>query len=241
MIVSRAAAAVALGLVGVALLVGPSVGQQDGVVKRTNSQTQQTAQANLPVAALIGTCDQALVLKSYEKAKALQEEFTAIVTAKQGEMMKLQNEGQRLMETLEKINPGTEEFRKRQDQITELKARAEAKRESAQRELSLRESEMLLTMHKELQTMIYRVAKARNLTYVLQIQNAPPVATNPNSVYSAMAHTVLYADRSNDITEAVVYWLNQEYRKSREKEAGGAPANPGTPKAAANPAPNATR
>src|SRR5439155_3413285 len=109
--------------------------------------------------ALIGSVDMAVVFKGYDKVKVNSEEFKAAVMAKKNELMKFMAEAQQESEMLAKLTPGTVDFKKHEDRITQLKAQHEASREQYEREFTLREAEMLATLYKEIQAMVGRVAQ----------------------------------------------------------------------------------
>jgi outer membrane protein len=96
--------------------------------------------------------------------------------------------------------------------VTELKARFEAGRESAERDFASREAEAMATLYKEVQAMVARIAKWKKMTYIVKVSNQPISGSNPNSVMAAMANTMVYADPTNDITNDVVYNLNRIYK-----------------------------
>ena len=54
--------------------------------------------------------------------------------------------------------------------------------------------------------------------------NTPPSASEPNSVLAAVNRPLIYGDQSNDITNDVVYWLNEKYRSMAGPNAEGKPA-----------------
>jgi Skp family chaperone for outer membrane proteins len=229
---SRAVVAAGLGVLGVGLLVGTSVGQQpDAAVRKAASQPQPAAAPKPPAPATFGSVDMGAVFKGYDRVKSSSEEFRAAVMGKKNELMKIQAEMQQESEKLAKMTPGSVDAKKIEDRMTQLKAQAEAGRESAEREFALREAEMLATIYKEVQTMVSRVAKHRGITYVLRISNDPITSSNPNSAMMAIERTVVVADPQNDITDEVIRYLNYEY-----KAKGGA-----EPKAAAGAAAAGTR
>jgi Skp family chaperone for outer membrane proteins len=235
---SRAIVAMGLCTVGLGLLVGPSHGQQqDGGVRRTASPSTATPAA--PVSPVIGTIDLDAVFKSYDKVKVSSEEFKAAALARKGELQKIQAEAQQEAEILAKLTPGTEDFKKHENRVTELKARFEAGREQAERDFASREAEAMATLYKEVQAMVARIAQWKKMTYILKVSNQPISGSNPNSVMAAMANTVIYADPRNDITNDVVYNLNRLYKAtggtSAKAAASTAPA-PATSAPAAGPA-----
>jgi Skp family chaperone for outer membrane proteins len=229
---SRAILAIGLGTVGLGLLVGPSVGQQqqDGAVRRTASTTPATPTA--PVPPVIGTIDMDAVFKNYEKVKASSEEFKSAALARKAQLQKIQQEAQQEGEILAKLTPGTEDFKKHESRVTELKAQFEAGRENAERDFASREAEAMATLYKEVQAMVARVAQWHKMTYIVKVSNQPISGSNPNSVMAAMANTMVYADPRNDITNDVVFNLNRIYKAT----GGAAPKATAVPGAVANPA-----
>ena len=57
---------------------------------------------------------------------------------------------------LAKLTPGTEDYKKHENSVTELKARHEAGREQAEREFTQRQAEAMATLYKEVQAMVPR-------------------------------------------------------------------------------------
>lgn len=222
---ARAILTMGLSSLGLALLVGPSLGQQpDGGVRRTNGTAPAAPAA--PVPPVIGTIDMDRVFKEYEKVKVSSEEFKQAAQARKAELVKIQGEAQAEAEILAKLAPGTEDFKKHENKVTELKARFEAGREQAERDFASREAEAMATLYKEIQAMVARVAQWKKMTYVVKVSNQPISGSNPNSVMAAMANTMVYADPRNDVTNDVIYNLNRLF-----KATGGA-----APKAASSPA-----
>ena len=228
MVVStRAVVATGLALAGVACLLGsPIVAQDKNVKKASATATAPTAKAAAPAPAVFGTVDIEAVFDAYDKVKAQKEEFKAAMMAKHGELLKIKTDAEQIAAALQKLTPNSIDAKKYQDQLTELTAKMQAGQESAKRDFQVREVEMLAVLYKEVQAMVARVAESRGLTYVMQVSNAPISGADPNSVMSAMARTVVYADARNDITKLVAYNLNLNF-----KAAGGT-----VPKPAASPA-----
>ena len=231
---SRAMAILGLGTVGFGLLVGSSLGQQqDTSVRRTASPN--AAAPSIPTTPVIGTVDMDAVFKNYEKVKVSSEEFKAAALARKADLQKIQVEAQQEAEILAKLQPGTEDFKKHENKVTQLKAQFEAGRELAERDFAGREAEAMATLYKEVQAMVARVAQWRKINYVVKVSNQPISGSNPNSVMAAMANTMIYADSRTDITNDVVYNLNRMY-----KAAGGSSAKtPASTPAAGTAAPAA--
>jgi Skp family chaperone for outer membrane proteins len=226
---SRGILAIGLSLAGLALLVGPSLGQQqDAAVHKTADQATPKPPAP-PVPPIIGTVDIEYVFKNYDKVKVTNKEFNAAMLARKQDLMKIMSEAQQEAELMQKFNPGSEDYKKHETRVTELKARHEAGREQAEREFALRQAESMATLYKEIQAMVAMIAQWRKMNYIMKVSNQPITGNDPNSVMGAISSTVVYADPRNDITSDVVHNLNRFYHsaqsptpKGSNRAAGGA-------------------
>lgn len=225
-----------LGFLGLGLLTGRLLGegQPDEGVRRTSTPNAaaSASQAKPTVPPVIGTIDMERVLKEYEKFKFMGDEFQASVLAKKNELIKLGTQMQQQAEQMQKLVPGTPDYKKFEDQITFLKAQMDAKKEQAQREFEMKEAESLATLYKEIQDMATRVAQWRKMNYVLKTSSQPISGGDPKSVMAAMSSTIIYSDSHNDISSDVINFLNRQYRMN-----GGQPPKATTPAAATGAAP----
>jgi Skp family chaperone for outer membrane proteins len=239
---TRGILAIGLGVVGLCCLVGPSLAQQDGGVRKAAGPGGNGAPAApaAPVPPMIGTVDMDAVFKGYEKFKVTNKEFQAAVFGRQNELMKIKSEAEDEAQMLAKLTPGTADFKKHEDKVTELKARFAAGREQAQREFQSRESENVATIYKEAQLMVMAIAQWRKINYVVRVTNSLPAGSDPNSVMAALQNTMVYFDPRNDITNDVIFNLNRRFKAIANPAVGANNAASAQP-AAGSPAPNAAR
>jgi Skp family chaperone for outer membrane proteins len=226
--------AIGLSLAGVIYLAAPTQGQAPKADTRV-----QPAAANGnrspgtfadPVPTVVGTIDLDYVFKNYDKVKAANKDLSAQIQIRKAELMKLEGEGRQVAEYMQKLQPGSKDYRDNENKITEIRAKMEAGKESAEREITLRQAETMATLFKEVQAYAQWVAKQRKITHVMTVSNTPPSGSDPNSVLAAVNRPVIYADPRNDITNDVVFYLNQTYNKmgktdkpaARQQPAGGA-------------------
>ena len=140
--------------------------------------------------------------------------------------MKLETEGRQVAEQMQKFQPGSKDYRDHENKITEIRAKMEAGKEQAEREITLRQAETMATLYKEVQAYAQWVAKQRKMTHVMTVSNTPPSGSDPNSVLAAVNRPVVYADPRNDITNDVVFYLNQTYNKMGKAEKPAARQQP---------------
>jgi Skp family chaperone for outer membrane proteins len=231
--------AIGLSLAGVLYLVAPSQGQApkgDRSVQAANGTAngnRPPGTSTAPAPTILGSIDLDYVFKNYDKVKAATKELGTAFQIRKGDLMKLDNEARQEVEMMQKMQPGTDDYRKHENKITELKAKMEAGREQAEREMTLRQAETMATLYKEIQVYAQWVAQRRGITHVMTVSSTPPSGSDPNSVLAAVNRPVIYADPHNDITKDVVYWLNKKYHElaspnaetkpaGRQQQAGGA-------------------
>ncbi len=229
---TRGILAIGLGLAGVCcLVVGPSLAQQDGGIRKAAGPGAGAGQAApaAPTPPIIGTVDMDAVFKGYDKFKASNKDFQAAVLGRQNQLMKIKSDAEEEAQLLSKLTPGTEDFKKHEDKVTELKARFAAGREQAQREFQAREAENVATIYKEVQLMVMAWAQYRKMNYVVRVTNTQPNGADPSTVMAALQNTMVYFDPRNDITNDVIYNLNRRYKAAQGAAAGDAPAGGGAP------------
>lgn len=228
---------------GMANVASAQQAAADRGVQRTASNTGGTAAAtsNGPtpgLPAVIGTIDMDSVFKNYEKVKVSSDDIAAKAMAKQNELQKLVADMKTLAEKQASLSPSSPEFKKLDQQLTQMKITGEAAQESARKELAQVEAEALSALYREIQSMTARVAAWRGMNYVVKVSNEQPSSADPQAVMAILSRTVVYSDPRNDITQQVVQFLNQEYRKvaaAQPRPAAGAAAT-AAPAAAAQPA-----
>ena len=234
---TRAALAVGLGCVGVAALVGRSVGQtapsQDTRVARAGTSGGAAAAAVAPPALAIGTLDVEAVFKGYDKVKVAGETLNAEVQVRYKELTDLANAGKTEQEKLNRFTPGTADYKAIENKMVQLKAQIEAGRENAQREFTQKETDMMTSIYNEIAVMAQAAAQQRGVTCVVKYNEGKIPSSEPNSAMAAMSKTVIWADPRYDLTKAVIGYLNQKYKvdggvapkgTAPAAGAGGAPA-----------------
>lgn len=228
--------AIGLSLGGVIYLAAPIQGQ----APKADSRVQPAANPNRspgtftdPIPTVVGTIDLDYVFKNYDKVKAANKDLSAQIQIRKGDLMKLENEGRQIVEQMQKFQQGSKDYRDFESKATEIRVKMEAGKEQAEREITLRQAETMATLYKEVAAYAQWVAKQRKLSHVMTVSNTPPSGSDPNSVLAAVNRPVIYADPRNDITNDVVFYLNQTYNKvgkaaekpaARQQPAGSATA-----------------
>ena len=220
----RATLRAALSLAGVVGLAASALAQQpqDGAVHKVNNQGQPApAGANpepIKPAALVpapfGTVDPQQVMKNYDKMKVKAEKFQADAMAEQEKLMKLQAEGKNAVERLQRFKPGTDDYKKITEELSDIKAKLDSKKEQLQAEFKMREVETMVECYTEIQQMAEAVAKKYKMAFVVKHSREPITLTDQETVMAQMSQPLIFADGGTDITKEVTYYLNVRYLRS---------------------------
>ena len=211
---TRAALAVGVGCMGLAGLVGHSAAQSDGRVQKVAAATPGTAPA-APAAmpqVVIGTIDVEGVFRELDKIKVAGETLNAEVQVRYAELQKIANEGKLEQEKLQRLTPGTPDFKKAEERMTQLQIQIEAGKQNAKREFDQKETETMTSIYNEVVAMAKYVANSRGMSFVVKYNEGKVQASEPNSAIAAMSRTIVYADPRVDITKATTELLNRQYK-----------------------------
>ena len=176
---------------------------EDQAADKTNPRTSASA---------VGSIDMDAVYKNYEKVKVYKDELQALKQMRQKELQKIQQEAQQEEEILAKLVPGTLDFKKHENRVTELKAHYQAGSEKAERESTVREAQTMAAIYREIQDMTASVAKWRGLDYVIKVSPGIRSSSEPDEVLSVLNRSVVYADPRNDVTQDVIHNLNRKFK-----------------------------
>jgi len=223
----RAILRAALSLAGVVGLAATAPAQQpqDSAVHKTTTQGQAPAAPApagnpqpIPQSALVpatfGTIDIQLVMKNYDKVKVKSEKFQADAMAEQEKLLKLQAEGKNAVERLQRFKPGTDDYKKITEELSDIKAKLDSKKEQLQAEFQMREVEAMVDTFNEIQQMTEAVAKKYKMAYVVKHSREPLTMSDRESVMASMSQALMFADGATDITKEVTYYLNVRYLRS---------------------------
>lgn len=230
---ARSAAFWVLGLAAVAALVVPSAAQQtDPNARKASNANANTANPAPTRAAIpqpmVGTVDLEKLFDDktgYVRIREEAEVFKKAVETQKAELVKGMAEIKGAYAQMERFQPNTPDYKKQESYATELRAKHEAKTQTAERDFAAKEAEMLVAIYTDIQRMTAAVAQRKGLTFVTQASSAPLSAglkTDPMAIRAALGRTVVYSDPKTDITNDVLANLNYWYAQNRT----AAPASP---------------
>ena len=182
------------------------------------------AKAVAPAAAAthqVGLIDMAHVFKNYDKFKSMSEDMQADAKAAQSEAEAMVEQMKTIQETMQKLTEASPDYTKQETQILTLQTKLETFRKVQQREFLRKEAEIYKTVYMEVQEAVQKYAKYYKYTLVLRFnRQSVDAAENPQEIITSMNRQVVHYREQDDLTDPILNFLNDEYKKST----GGATA-----------------
>jgi len=161
----------------------------------------------------IALIDMARVFKQYKKFENLREELKAELQKSEEQFKGLAEQIRKQQNDLKGFKEGTDEFSRTEKNILALTTKAETYRKSAQRDLIRREAQIYKTVYLEVADVVQKYASHFNYTLVLRFSaDDVEVSENPEDVMRGLNRQVVYYRPSDDITNAIVGYLNKHYQ-----------------------------
>ncbi len=176
----------------------------------------------------IGLIDMAEVFKKYKKFEVLRESLRDDATRIQEEGQQKVLQIQRLQEELKELKQGTAEFTEREKSLVSLNAELQAFGRAQQREQMRKEAQIYRTVYLEIQSVVGKFADHFGYTLILRFNNNGLETENPEELLQGLAKQVIFHRSEDDITTAVIEYLNGQYdaslrRSATNPGAGGSP------------------
>lgn len=182
---------------------------------------QNTAAPAAPVK--IGLVDMAKVFKEYDKFEDMRAALKAEMEAALAEAQGIANEAKKVQEELKLLKAGSQEFIKREADLARLHSEFETKRKLANAQYQRKEAEIFQDIYKDAQSVIKLYAEHFKYSLVLRFNStAKTDGDNPRETANALNKLVIYHRPQDDITEAVIDYLDRQYVKTVKKPAPAA-------------------
>ena len=173
-----------------------------------------TAETAAPKGGEIGFIDMAHVFQEYAKFKAMQKSLAAEAkTIDEGLREKVQS-----MQAIQKqltggqIAQGSPEAKKLEEQLIRMKTDMETSRQVQQRDFLRKESEIYKQVYVEVQDAVREYCKYYNKNVVFRFNRGEvDTAGSPQEILKSMNRQVVHFDKADDITDAVLGYLNKKY------------------------------
>lgn len=202
--------------VGAGLLLAPRTGV---------SQEKPKPAAAASVPHQVGLIDMAYVFKEYAKFKAMSESLKTEVEATDNEAKGMVQELQSLQAQLTsgQIAAGSPDHTALEGKFVAKQTELEAFRKMKQREFLRKEADIYKAVYLEVQDAVKLYADYHKFTLIMRFnRETVEGAENPQEIIQSMNRPVVYHRTQDDITEPILRYLNEQYKKTAARPAGPA-------------------
>lgn len=178
----------------------------------------QTALAQPPAESTphkIALIDMAMVFKNYKKFEDMRESLKVEITATEEKVKQDMEVLKSLQATLKATVEGSPAYKEKEQELASKAADMQAFQQVQQREFLRKESQIYKAIYAEVTDAVTKYAQYYNFTLVMRFKRDElPENDNPQEVISRMNGTVIYHRPQDDITDAVLEYLNKRYTQS---------------------------
>ena len=195
------------------------------------AQPAAAATANQPVK--IGLVDMARVFREYDKFNDMRTGLDAEWQESLEEIKAIAGKAKKVQEELALVKKGSPAFIEREAEIASLSSQFETKQKLNQVNFRRKHADMFEKVYIDARDVIKLYAEHFKFTMIMRFNSEALDEENPEKIASSINKLVVYHRPSDDITDAVIEYLNRKYAPSRPavpKTAtpAGAPGTPGT-------------
>ena len=185
------------------------------------SAKEKAAPAAAAATHQVGLIDMAHVFKNYDKFKGMTEEMQEAAKQAQADATAMVEQMKTIQTTMQGLTEGSPDYIKNETAILTLQTKLESFRKVQQREFLRKEAEIYKTVYMEVQEAVQKYAKYYKYTLVLRFnRQSVDAAENPQEIITSMNRQVVHYREQDDLTDPILNFLNDEYKKST----GGATA-----------------
>lgn len=181
------------------------------------------AQAKPSTAHKIALIDMAHVFKNYAKFEALRENLKTEIKASEEKMQADIQQLQAMKEKLQMMTESSPGYAQAEQELASKAAEIDASRKVMQRDFLRKESQIYKQIYMEVSGAVKMYADYYKYSLVLRFnRNQIQESDAPQEVINGMNKQVVYHRAEDDITDAVLDYLNKKYQK--ENVSAGAPS-----------------
>lgn len=179
----------------------------------------------------IGLIDMAHIFKNYSKFESLRDDLKQEIEQSDRKAKQMAQQIKALQQEMQQFKEGSPDFVQREKKLAELTSEFETYRKVEQREFMRKESQIYKTVYLEAAEAVQKYAQYYGYTLIIRFnREGVDSAEDPQTVIQRMNRQVVYHAPDNDITDAILGYLNKEYQKSASggttapKRSAGKPA-----------------
>ncbi len=200
----KVAALAGVAALGVGVYVGAHLLAQP-------AYTQQAQQAPLQTRVALVNLDR--VIKNYNKFKMHEESLRAEAKSYQEQLERKRQEGVSREEALKSPTLTAEQRQPIEQELKNIRRQMQDLQDDGRQKLAMHQMETMKLVYQDIKAVVERYARGYSIDMVLQYQDGMGAdALNPQWLQAKLANpscVPIYNDPRMDITEAVIYTLNQ--------------------------------
>lgn len=168
----------------------------------------------------VGLIDIVHVFKEYDKVKTMLTDLGTDAKAIDGQLKTKIQDMKRVQEQLKsgQFAEGSPDYKKLEAQLISMSTDVETERKVQQRDFVRKESEIYKSVYVEIQDTVAMFAKHYDYDVILKFSRTKvDEAGNPQQIMASMNRQVVHFDPSDDITEPILRYLNDQFAKKNGK------------------------
>lgn len=185
--------------------------------------TTAYGQAGESVPHQVGLIDMAHVFQNYKKFEDLREGLKAEIAKSDSQAKQMAEAMKSLQAEMADFESGSATYVEAEKRLLKMKSEFDAFTQGARRDLMRRESQIYKTVYLEVSDAVQKYASYYKYTLIIRFdRQALDDKATPPEVVQRMNKQVVFYRTDDDITDAVLQYLNRLYDQS--KSAGNTPA-----------------
>jgi Skp family chaperone for outer membrane proteins len=137
----------------------------------------------------------------------------------QARLVAKQKKGAELQEQIKELNEGSPEYTSGEARLVKLAAEFETEKKMMGNEFQKKEARLYHMVYLEIQDAVEKFCAQYKFTVVMRFNRTDVSSTDPQRVQQLMNQSVVYHRNRDDLSEGVLKYLNEKYRKSAGVEA----------------------
>lgn len=171
----------------------------------------------------VGLIDMAMLFSKYKKFANLREDLKVEIESADASLKAQLEKIKTLQLEMKELAPNSPKFVAAEKKITELAAGAEAERKNLQRRFMREETKIYQTVYREVLDAVNKYAAIYHYTLIIRYSRDEAESDDPQKVMQALQRQVVFSREDDDITDAVLRYLNKNVNGAAAGVASPAP------------------